>query len=563
MASGKQIRKKTSQKYDSVEVGRRIRQIREEVGMKLVTLADRAGISPAKLSYMETGKTKTLNFNDLENIAKVFNMSLLQLLSGLEGQQSDETTEEDTVMYPVDYDSRKVAQRVKALRHEADVKLLDLSAATGFPISKLSYIENGKNKKVNPLDIEAIARVLGVNTDQILNENTRRKLKSDEEVSHIIDSIRGHLTLSRLPEVSSMLDDLVGSIDPNSKYYPIYLRLLGDYYLASGDKQQAIEMYSEVQSIISITRKRDLFDQDTIDNMMTLVHTLYETSDVITALKQNLWLIDRLEAYDTEKPDFTYRHQLLTARYNQSVLYCHLGEIPTAYQYSQETLLKTNENFLYLPHLEYLISLILFLREDYAECRQMLFKALRGFRASHNSRMLTKAISAQYYFHLREPEHFGTLLSFIEDFVLTDPNPCGETCKQNPYYHQIWFKAIERTYQEGVHEKALQLIHTMRQRGHEDPNVIYIEAKIYEKLQNQEKYIELLSKLVRDYDDIENSGNLGGLTPRRLALIRMELLQTMFPQERDFISGTTQLFEMDKSSNPIRMIRVIFPPLLD
>ena len=66
-----------------IRLGRRIRQLRKARSWRQIDLAEHSGINAVYLSYVERG-TKEICLRNLQVIAQTFEMSIRELLKGVE-----------------------------------------------------------------------------------------------------------------------------------------------------------------------------------------------------------------------------------------------------------------------------------------------------------------------------------------------------------------------------------------------------------------------------------------------------------------------------------------------
>ncbi len=82
---------------DSIEVGRRIRQFRQDAGLSQEALAELVGVSFQQVQKYESGHT-TLNILKLQHIALALKVSVIEFFSSAPVQQIRLTGEEDQLL---------------------------------------------------------------------------------------------------------------------------------------------------------------------------------------------------------------------------------------------------------------------------------------------------------------------------------------------------------------------------------------------------------------------------------------------------------------------------------
>ncbi|HHW06020.1 MAG TPA: transcriptional regulator [Clostridia bacterium] len=142
---GEKIERETGE-YISSSAGRKIRQVREEMGLTLVECSKRAGISYTHISEIERGNVCP-SLKTLEKLAKALEKPVSYFLKG------------DS---PV-----SLGERVRKLREAQGLTQVKLAAQLGISDSLIAQIETGKvQPSLNTL--EKLADTLGVSVDYFL-----------------------------------------------------------------------------------------------------------------------------------------------------------------------------------------------------------------------------------------------------------------------------------------------------------------------------------------------------------------------------------------------------------
>jgi len=144
-AKGEKIEKETGE-YISGSAGRKIRQVREEMGLTLVECSKRAGISYTHISEIERGNVCP-SLKTLEKLAKALERPVSYFLKG---------------DIPV-----TLGERVRKLREAQGLTQVKLAAQLGISDSLIAQIETGKvQPSLNTL--EKLADTFGVSVNYFL-----------------------------------------------------------------------------------------------------------------------------------------------------------------------------------------------------------------------------------------------------------------------------------------------------------------------------------------------------------------------------------------------------------
>ncbi|GGG17799.1 helix-turn-helix domain-containing protein [Paenibacillus abyssi] len=444
------------------------------------------------------------------------------------------------------YDPEKVGEAIRQMRNLANLTLSALSGKIGIPQSKLSYIETGKYKKVHNKDIERIAAGLKCKVDSLLNQSTLKDNPQDEKIAMDIDTIRSYLLLARNKEVAAMIQKLEAEVNTESIYYPLLLKVKGDYFRNIGDQKNALRYYDRLESMAQTTEEK-ITKKPILEAIIASISTIYEAGDYIKAIRKSLNLIDAFNKSAVDEWDLAREKYATYA--NLALFYLATSEIGSAKAAAQKAfdIAKSHDTGL-LAHIQYLYALILFLNEEYKESERNLMEAIREFRFRKNTRLLTKALLAQHAFFYTQPDKYSNILTVLEQIVLDGADPCGETCKRNPLYHDIWNTAIERHISAGSIEKAKTLLDRMYALEHNNIKTSYLMAKWYEAQNDHDQYIQYLRRAIE-----EAEAGRSGVTPHEQGHYMLEYLANLVPTEKQLITKAKNSFQ----SNPPFVATVI------
>lgn len=449
----------------------------------------------------------------------------------------------------------KVGEAIRRIRNHKDISLLELSNKTGIPQSKLSYIENGKYKKVKLQDVRTISEALDSNIKEILNPSTERDGPDDGRIEREIETIRSYLMLSRYNEVSEMIRHLESDISLESKYYPLLLKAKGDFSRLTGDKSSALRQYEKLEAQAHNAFEK-VSNKIMLEAIIASICTLYEMDEIALAIVKSQKLIALLDEFENEPPHFDHFKAIIY--YNLAIFYTASLQYNGAKNMTEKALQYSQaDRFGLDSHINYLKSLILFYRGDWSESERCLYEAIRGFRLKNNTRLLTKALLAQHAFILRRPLEYQGMLKALENIILNGYEPCGETCRRNPLYHQIWNSTIERSILNGNLERAKHLLDAMYKLGHNNSKTRYLLAKYHEATKNHEHLIAELKKATEETElDRET-------TDYEKGMIALEYLKHTVVGEQSLINRTQKNFLESEMPRMLLILNDLLPPPID
>lgn len=153
----------------TVDIGKRVREIRIQKDMKIEDLADKVGLDASSISRLETGKQKSFTAQSLGNIATALNISVSELFS---------STSRETTVYNNSNSTRDDAE-VNDVYH---IAIMDLAASAG----------NGTYNQNEVIDI--------VRSIEYSNEHARAVFGSKPESAVKVITVKG--------------DSMSGTIEP-------------------------------------------------------------------------------------------------------------------------------------------------------------------------------------------------------------------------------------------------------------------------------------------------------------------------------------------------------------
>lgn len=150
-----------------VGIGNRIKQLREEKGLKQEELAKEMSVSPSAIGMYETNKREPNNELTVK-LANYFNVSTDYLL----GKCNNEKLEQSVALGFKD--------RLVLLRKELGLTQEEFAEKIGYTRTAVSAWEIGRNEPSNS-DTLKIADFFGVTTDYLLGKTDVRNYDKDEQ----------------------------------------------------------------------------------------------------------------------------------------------------------------------------------------------------------------------------------------------------------------------------------------------------------------------------------------------------------------------------------------------
>jgi transcriptional regulator with XRE-family HTH domain len=116
---------------DLIAIGRRIREVRERLGLVQQDLADAAGVRHLAISELETGKTDNPKSRTLVAIANRLGVPLQWMLYGTTGARVDAADADDVP--PADYAERvdRIVAEIGGVSDRVRAKLIHLVGSSG------------------------------------------------------------------------------------------------------------------------------------------------------------------------------------------------------------------------------------------------------------------------------------------------------------------------------------------------------------------------------------------------------------------------------------------------
>lgn len=117
-----------------MDIGKRIRELRDKRGMEQLELAQKVNVSQSKMNKIETGFQKRIEPDVLSDIAKVFGVKIDYLVNG------DDEEDRKTV----------IIDKIKREFPDADLMFNDLASFTADDMQDVyDYIKFKKSQKDN------------------------------------------------------------------------------------------------------------------------------------------------------------------------------------------------------------------------------------------------------------------------------------------------------------------------------------------------------------------------------------------------------------------------------
>ncbi|MDN5347204.1 MAG: hypothetical protein PWP65_768 [Clostridia bacterium] len=203
-------------------IGEKLRQLREERGMALETLADMLDIAPECMVEVEQGKRR-LSAATLTEVAGILGVDPSYFgVGGGEKQDEDKKGGRSSV-----------GERLRRLREQKGITLSELSRRSGVSLAHISEIERGRST-ASLKTLDKLASVLGVTTSSLLrsvNEDplgsklrrlrekiglTQKELAEQVGISH---SLIGQIETGRIQPSISTLSSIAEALGVSTCYF--------------------------------------------------------------------------------------------------------------------------------------------------------------------------------------------------------------------------------------------------------------------------------------------------------------------------------------------------------
>jgi transcriptional regulator with XRE-family HTH domain len=454
------------------------------------------------------------------------------------------------IIPPKKYDPVKIGRVLKKIRTQKNLTLLELSLKTRIPQSKLSYIENGKYKKVKIPDIRIIAEALGLELKEILNPSTEKDDPSETMTIRNIETIRSYLLLGRTNEAAKMLRTLEKDLDV--KCYPLLLKVKGDYFRSIGHKKDALLQYEKLEAQAQ-TNEIIITNHLLLETIIASTCTLYEMENVNAAISKSLKLIELLNEYGTNS---SYNRYKTIIYHNLSVFYISTLQFSYAQKSAVNALANPAADEAGLKsYIKYLLAIVYFFLEKWNESEQKLYEAIKDFRTQNNTKLLTKALIAQHTFYLHCPKEYSGIHKVLENIIMEGGEECGKACRNNPMYHKIWNFTIEQRLMSGNLEQAKRLIDNMFTLGHNNSKTRYLQAKYFHAVNEQNLFLSSLRQAIKEAEtDHEISSHEKGM-------MILEYLKNTSLEERELINQAILNFEQTQKKTYVILNDILPAPL--
>ncbi|MGI9951735.1 helix-turn-helix transcriptional regulator [Moorellaceae bacterium AZ2] len=202
----------------SISIGPKLRQLREERGISLETLADMLDIAPDCMREVEEG-TRRLSAATLAEVANILGVDI----SYFQQENGRPTNEEDN----------RLGAKLRRLREQKGFTLNELSRRSGVSLAHISEIERGRST-ASLKTLEKLAAALEVSTSSLLQAErgeslgsklrrlrekmglTQKELADQVGISH---SLIGQIETDRIQPSLSTLHRLAEALGVSSCYF--------------------------------------------------------------------------------------------------------------------------------------------------------------------------------------------------------------------------------------------------------------------------------------------------------------------------------------------------------
>ena len=154
-------------------IGKRIKRTRINKGMKQKELAEKMGIKPAGVYQWESGK-RVPKFETVKKIAQALNVSVQELIQEIDTDKDGENCNTEELL-EVEGNRRMARERIRISNQKLGIimgrqMMTTESLTEGAGISRRCLYAICKNKSIRPETAGRIAKVLGVDVTEILED---------------------------------------------------------------------------------------------------------------------------------------------------------------------------------------------------------------------------------------------------------------------------------------------------------------------------------------------------------------------------------------------------------
>lgn len=203
-----------------VRVGRRIRILRQEQGLTIKKLAEKAGMSRSYLSQLELEGVENPTIKTVRKIAEALDITASELMG--ETQKSEERKAEPVKERTIYFDG----ERLRQVRKDKGLTLTDLHNLSGLSKTFLSELENDKADNPTLRTIDMLVSSLG-SADFIQGLSLEREVKligsspiylDGERLKQIREEVG--FTVSEVAERADITNDYLSDLEMGRENNP-------------------------------------------------------------------------------------------------------------------------------------------------------------------------------------------------------------------------------------------------------------------------------------------------------------------------------------------------------
>ncbi|PJN64608.1 hypothetical protein PAEAM_06940 [Paenibacillus sp. GM1FR] len=295
-------------------------------------------------------------------------------------------------------DPESVGRKIREIRKIKEYTLIDLANKLGYATGKLSNIEKGKRAKFPFEELVDIAGALEEPVELFIIDESDQYITEQENIRQQISLAKHRLSVGLLDGLKASLHELQENIEILSfKKMIIHINFLwGEYYRELLDYDMASEYYNEVINA-------EVYDKDSVEVKIRTYNALASLQlqerhikDAITTLKIALNFV--------EKDDRVLSLDISNVHYNLTLIYIHIGYMDLA-EYHVQTCIETiegrSEQTYY--HALYLLSITYWLKEEYENARNLLFRSMNWFQRQRDLASLFNSLEFIFVMYRFKP----------------------------------------------------------------------------------------------------------------------------------------------------------------
>jgi transcriptional regulator with XRE-family HTH domain len=306
-------------------------------------------------------------------------------------------------------DPSTVGRRIREIRKNKDLTIIELAEKLGFATGKLSNIEKGRRLKLPFEELQQIADALEEPVESFLDADPETMFSNIETIKEKISMASHRLSSGLVKNLSENLDELENDISRYSfKGLEIYIYFLwAEYFKIHNEQEESIQYYK--LAIVA-----DISDQETFDlkirsynGLATLLFNQNNLREAITVLRHAINFIGKTE--------FMLNLDVSNVHYNLTILYLHKGYLDLAESHIKDCLDITEErNEQAYFHAMFLLAITYLKKNEFDKAKVYLFESIKWFQRQKDRLSLLRSLGLIFLMYRLHP---GLFLSGIFKIV--------------------------------------------------------------------------------------------------------------------------------------------------